>query len=138
MNDGEFFDDSENPRPSLVETMFNNWFKGKYPIDAGEHENQPIYDGTTLMRVNPELELIKPVELTASVRVEQRYYFGHAKIEKISGFLDHQTGGVITNAFELLVDHSEVESSWKIIDSIDDAPVRPLLVSTGLIAHRLP
>lgn len=138
MGDGEYFDETETLRPPLIETMFSNWFEGKYPTEAGIHNNQPIYDGTTLMRVNPESELIMPIDLTASVHVEQRYYFGHAKIEKISGFLDHQTGGVITNAFELLVDHDEVESSWQVINTVDDAPTRPLLVSTGLIAHRLP
>ncbi len=138
MDDGDFFDEAESRRPRLIETMFSNWFEGKYPTEAGVHEDQPIYEGTTLMRVNPESDLIMPVELTASVHVEQRYYFGHAKIDKISGFLDHHTGGVITNAFELLVDHEEVESSWNIIESIEDAPTRPLFVSTGLIAHRLP
>ena len=137
MNDGELFDEEEIARPPLIETMFSNWFDGKYPIESGVHKNQPIYEGTTLMRVNPETDLKMPIDLTASVRVEQRYYFGHAKIERISSFLDHQTGGVITNAFELLVDHDEVESSWQIVNSIDDAPVKPLFVSTGLIAHRL-
>lgn len=134
---GEFFDEAENLRPPVVDTMFSNWFDGKYPSEAGTHDNQPIYEGTTLMRVNPESDLKMPIDLTASVNVEQRYYFGHAKIEKISGFLDHQTGGVITNAFEFLVDHDEVESSWQIVKSINDVPVKPLLVCTGLIAHRL-
>ena len=138
MNDISFFDETENLHPPLFETMFSNWFAGNYPIEAGTHENQPIYEGKTLMRVNPELELKMPIDLTAIVNVEQRYYFGHAKIEKISGFLDHKTGGVITNAFEFLVNHKEVESSWKIINTIEDAPVRPLITATGLIAYRLP
>lgn len=137
MNDNELFDENEQRRPPLIETMFNNWFDNKYPIDPGIHEDQPIYEGTTLMRVNPETELKMPITLTANVHVEQRFYFGHAKIENISGFLDHQTGGVITNAFDFLVNHDEVESSWKIINSIEDAPTQPLFISTGLIAHRL-
>lgn len=132
-----FYDKDENPLPPLVETMFANWFNGSYPIDAGIYEKQPIYKGTTLARVNLDSELKMPIDLSANVHVEQRYYFGHAKIEKISGFLDHKTGGVITNAFELLVDHDKVESTWKVIDAINNAPVKPLFVSIGLIAHRL-
>jgi hypothetical protein len=134
----EFFDEMEILRPPINETIFSNWFNGKYPIEAGIHENQTIYEGTTLMKVNPEYEIKAPVHLTADVHVEQRYYFGYTQIKKISGFLNHQTGGVITNAFDLLVDFKEVESSWQMINTIDEAPMKPLFVATGLVAGSLP
>lgn len=137
MNEGEYYNEDKIPLPSLYETMFNNWFEGKYPIEAGVHERQKIYEGRTLMRVNPQMDLIQPVDLSADVYVVQRYYFGYVKIDKISGFLDHRSGGIITNAFEFLVDHQEVEMSWEIINSEKEAPVRPLIRSIGLIAHRL-
>ena len=124
---------------TIVETGFDNWFNGKYPTDPRSYEDQPIFfDKNTFTKVNPESDVKGPIDLTATVHVTQRYYFGHAQISKISGFFDHQTGGVITNAFEVLVDHEEVENSWDVIPTIEDAPVRPLFVSTGLVAHRLP
>ena len=138
MNAADFFDENEERRPhNLYDQMFTNWFEGKYPIEAGIHEGQSIYEGTTLMPVSPEMPMKMPVDLTANVHVEQRYYFGRCEISKVSGFLDHQTGGVIANAFDLLVDFEEVERNWQVIQTIDEAPTRPLLIAQGLIAHRL-
>jgi hypothetical protein len=138
LNSSMIYNDKDEPLGTIVETGFNNWFEGKYPTEPGVHEDQPIFGSEdTFTNVNPKSTEKGPITLSANVHVTQRFYFGHAEIPKISGFFDHHSGGVITNAFEVFVNHDEVEESWQIIDKIEDAPVRPLFISTGLVAYKL-
>jgi hypothetical protein len=52
----------------------------------------------------------------------------------MSGFEDHLSGKVITNAFTIgLLDPERVESEWQKIEKIEDAPVLPVLRMIGLV-----
>lgn len=130
------FDDQDNPLGTILESAFQNWFEGYYPMEAGIHENQRIF-GDLITRVdNGYGDKIK-VDLTASVSVTQRLYFGQVSISKVSGFKDEQTGAVVTNAFETLLDADDVEENWEVIESVDELPVQPLLIVQGLVSYSL-
>lgn len=132
------YDDQDNELGTIIEKGFENWFDGKYPIEEGVHKNLPVFfDKPTMAKVSPDLDLKGPIDLTVHVHVTQRYYFGHAQIPKITGFFDHHSGGVITNAFEVFVDHDEVEEEWQVVKSIYDCPIRPVFECRGLVAHQL-
>lgn len=131
------FDEHNDPLGTMIASAFANWFAGKYPIDPGIHQDLPIFQDSVTLVDNGHGDKIE-VQLSASARVTKRLYFGQVLISKVSGFRDEQSGAVITNAFETLLDADDVEENWEVVESIDDLPVQPLMIVQGLVAHQLP
>jgi hypothetical protein len=77
---------------------------------------------------------IVPVTLWVSLKVVQDLFFGQYPIQKISGFKDEISGGVIANAFTVgLLDPGQVEKCWRKLEKESDAPIKPVLTMQGLV-----
>jgi Restriction endonuclease len=132
------YDSTDNELGTIAKAAIDKWNSGSFPIEPGVHERQPIF-ATDVTRVDngydAPLKVRTPVDLYAGIWVEQQLYYGQIPVSQISGFYDHQTGLVITNAFALdVVSPEEVEETWLRIDSIANAPVPPVLTVRGLWA----
>lgn len=80
------------------------------PLEPGKHK-VVLYGGEVL--IDNGYGGLAPVTLTAHVVVERTSYLGRIPIEKISGFFDEKTGGVITNAFSFrLIAPEDVVRTW--------------------------
>ncbi|MBX5017525.1 MULTISPECIES: restriction endonuclease [Rhizobium] len=109
------------------------WSNGEFPTAIGEHEKVDIYSVKTFM--DNGYGTRSPIDLWVGLRVTADLYFGQYPIAKLSGFKDEVAGSVIANAFELgMLDPHHVEKQWKKLRSIDEAPVEPVIVMTGLIS----
>lgn len=128
-------DDLKTNLGKPFDAAFKKWNKGLFPTDTGEHRDLPIFDEKRVL-IDNGYGMLVPIDLTASLTVEQELYFGYLPISKLSGFKDELSGGVITNAFQVgLLDPAEIERDWQRIESESDLPTTPLLKMTGLIAY---
>jgi hypothetical protein len=132
------YDASDNALGTMMQVAVEKWNAGRFHSEPGFHEKQPIFDTTETHMDNgydSPLAMRMPVTLYASLRVARQLFFGQFPIERISGFKDHRTGQIITNAFTVgLLSPDEVERTWQKLDKESDAPVRPALFMTGLDA----
>ncbi len=110
------------------------WNDGVFPAEPGEHHKLNLFESRTV-RMDNGYQTLAPVDLYASLYVEQQLYYGPLPIPRISGFLDAFTGKVITNAFSIgLLDPNEIERDWLKINRQADAPIEPVIVLQGRIA----
>lgn len=117
-----------------LQAVVTKWNEGRYPVEPGEHKDLPIYDTPDVLTDNGYGQLTE-VRLTASLFVEQRLYFGHLPISKLSGFRDELSGAIITNAFTTgIFDPNDVMENWQQIASEDELPQRSMMRLQGLIA----
>jgi hypothetical protein len=109
------------------------WNEGRYPIDPGVHERQPILPSE--LKMDNGYGMQTPIELSVGLSVEQELYFGQFDIVKLSGFHDRIGDTVITNAFTVgILSPQEIEKSWRKIANIEEAPVKPVIRLQGLVA----
>lgn len=111
------------------------WENGEYPTDPGEHGEYPIFDEEEVL-IDNGYGVLAPVNLTVSLLVQQKLFYGELPIDQVSGFRDELSGDVITNAFTIgLIDPNTVEKEWTQIASRDDLPRPPPLTVIGLIGY---
>ncbi|HEX6705094.1 MAG TPA: restriction endonuclease [Albitalea sp.] len=78
-----------------------------------------------------------PVEMTVSLDVMGRRYFGHLPLAEIRGLRDEHTGAVHTNAFTTgILSAVEVENEWQRLVGNEEplAPVALLIMGLDCIA----
>lgn len=116
---------------SCLDVAKSRWNDGGLPLEIGEHERIPIFavppyvDNGHGMRV--------PVELTVSLIVTGRRYFGMMPISEIRGLRDEQTGAVVTNAFKAqLLSPVDLENQWKRLKDGEEPP-RPVAVEISAL-----
>lgn len=120
---------------TMREAVLGKWNGGYYPTEPGTHDDLTIFDAPQVL-VDNGYGSETTATLTVSILVQQQLYFGHLPIPRISGFKDELSGKVIANAFSIgMIDPNEVERSWKPIDSIDEAPMEPLMTLVGLLGY---
>lgn len=108
----------------------DEWNAGRYNVEPGEHKRVPVLP-TPVMMENGYGEQI-PVELTIGLLVTQTLFYGQFPVTKLSGFKDEIGGGIITNAFEVgLLSLDEVHT-WRKLDDLSQAPVKPVITMFGL------
>jgi hypothetical protein len=104
------------------------WNSGGFPTDVGIHGNLPIFDSMEVfadIAEGPHIEIV----CFANLLVQRTLFYHQFPIERMTGFKDEISGGVITNAFETgMLDLDEVERSWKRIGDISEAPISPVLI----------
>lgn len=116
-----------------LDVAIDKWNNGRYPTEAGRHEGLPIFDAEIIQIDNGYGELI-PVQLTAHLNVSVRCYFGQIQVDRMSGFLDEQTGLTHTNSFVVgAIEPSEIESEWSLLDGDQRPPINPVLHLRGLV-----
>jgi hypothetical protein len=130
------FDEEDRELGSMIDAAAAKWNDGKWPITPGTHSDMKIFDADeTRMDNGYDGGIRCSVDLSASIFVESRLYFGQFDVTSISGFADHIRGGVITNAFTVgMLDPNEVMEKWQKIERVEDAPQRPVLSVRGLVA----
>jgi hypothetical protein len=117
-----------------IRSVVTKWNDGIYPIEPGEHNDLPIFDTPEVLTDNGYGQRV-PVQLTASIVVTRKLYFGRLPIKKISGFKDELSGAVIANAFTTgIFDPDDVMRNWQVTESEETSPVRPTMILSGLIA----
>jgi hypothetical protein len=110
----------------------SRWNDGDFPHEPGEHKSLNIYK-TPEVLVDNGHNMRVPVTLTATLYVDQKLYFGHFPITDISGFKDELRGGIITNAFTVgMLDPHLIANKWKRIQTLEEAPVKPVIRLQGL------
>lgn len=106
------------------------WDAGRYPSDPGEHARIPILPRKLKMDNGYGMQI--PVDLTVGLLVSKHLYFGQFPITRLSGFHDRIGDGIITNAFEVGLLSVEEVHTWKRLDDISQAPVKPVIMMSGL------
>lgn len=129
----EVFDKDGASLGTPLAVASKRWSHGEFPSDIGDHDKINIYEVQTFMDNGYGMRV--PIELWVRLRVTGQLYFGQYPISKFSGFADQIKGGIIGNAFTIgMLDPEQVEKQWKKLDAIDEAPVEPVIVMTGLIS----
>lgn len=137
-NEEMVYDENDRQLGTIAKTAIARWNAGTFPIDPGVHDEQAIFDSKVTRVDNgydPPLKIRVPVNLYVGLWVEQQLYYGPVPLSQVSGFLDHQTGKLITNAFMAdIVSPGEVEKNWLKLKSETDAPLEPVFKIRGLVA----
>jgi len=119
------------PMPFALE----KWNRGGFSVEPGKHDYIPLFDQKMVLMDNGYVELI-PVDLTVSIWVEQQFFFGNLPLKQLSGFKDELSQTVITNAFTTgIFNPYDVWENWQRLESIDDAPQKPLMILRGLVGY---
>ena len=106
------------------------WNAGRYPSDPGEHARIPILPRELKMDNGCGTQI--PVDLTVGLVVSKYLYFGQFPITRLSGFHDRIGDAIIANAFEVGLLSLEEVHTWKRLDDISEAPVKPVIIMSGL------
>ncbi|WP_238909499.1 restriction endonuclease [Achromobacter ruhlandii] len=126
----DVFTSSAIQLPSPIEQAVENWAAGEYEPKAGERE-EPIYAVETY--ANNGCGMIVPADFAVRLWIRERVYYGQLPIDHVSGFMDDQTGKVITNAFTTgLLDIVKLQNQWKLLQPGEEPELPPFLRLTAL------
>lgn len=127
------YDEGQNELGTAFDCAIRKWNEGRFPVAAGIHRDMQVFD-VPVVKMDNGHGMITPVDLTVSLQVERRLYFGQLPVHWISGFKDELSGQVITNAFRVgILDCNLVEKEWQLVETEADCPVQPVIALTGLI-----
>ncbi|MGC2962941.1 restriction endonuclease [Paraburkholderia graminis] len=117
---------------TAAETAMKAWSAGRYPSEPG------VYDGLAIFPI-PEVLVdgqyggLVPVKMMLNLSVSSKMYFGQLNIDRLSGFLDEQTGLTIANSFVVGgINPDEIQSQWTRLERTEEAPIPPVLSLRGL------
>lgn len=120
-------DEAGSELGTCEEIALTRWNRGEYPTEIGAHDDLPIFP--VVPHVDNGYGLQMPVELTVSLVVERRRYYGHLPLNEIRGLRDEQTGAVHTNAFTTgILSAVEVENQWQLL-AMDEHPPGPVAIA---------
>lgn len=122
--------DSEEELGTMLSIASGEWDAGRYPTDPGEHSRFPLLPRKLKMENGHGMQI--PVDLSVGLLVSKYLYFGQFPVTRLSGFHDRIGDGIITNAFEIGLLSLEEVHKWKRIDAIGEAPVKPVIILSGL------
>jgi len=124
--------DAESGRDlgTMLSIASAEWNAGQYPTEPGEYAQTPILPQKLKMENGYGSQT--PVDLTVGLLVSKHLYFGQFPVTRLSGFHDRIGDGIITNAFEVGLLSLEEVHRWQRINDISAAPVKPVIVMTGL------
>lgn len=129
-------DEQGNPVGSPMETALNRWNNGELPTEEGEHKDVPLLVSQPYADNGYGTQV--PLDLTVSLRVKSRRYFGMLPLESIRGLRDEHTGTVVTNAFTTgELDHVEVQNHWKRLVDSEEPPQPPGIMVIGLDCYEI-
>jgi len=117
---------------SVINLLAKKWNEGFLPKEPGIYKGIKLADNSTYLKLETSFYRI---DVFVNIEVRRNLYFGQLPIEKIKGFRDEQTGGVITHGFETgTLKMIDVEEKWQKIESEKDLAVLPVL-TLGFINH---
>lgn len=116
-----------------LDRVTEKWNSGKFPMEIGLHKALNVFDRAETLMDNGYGRKI-PFTITVDTFVKAEIYYGQLPVPKMSGFRNELSGMTISNAFTVgILSPEEVEKDWLKIDSIEDAPVKPVIVLTGSV-----
>lgn len=129
----EAFDENGLSLGTALEMALQKWNNAEYPTTPGRHGELAIFPDGSVQIDNGYGEHV-PVNLTVFLDVRVERYFAQLEIERVSGFLDEQTGLTHTNSFSVgAIEPEEVEAKWTKLEDEQEPPIRPVLSLRGLI-----
>lgn len=125
-NENLVYDEHGNELGTCVDSALRRWNEGGFPCEVGTHGNLPIFQVPSHVDNGYGLQI--PVELTVSLIVTGRRYFGYLPLKEIRGLRDEHTGAVHTNAFTTgMLNAVEVENQWtKLAEGVE--PPKPVAI----------
>ena len=122
------FDRHGNELGTCEEIALDRWNKGEYPTEVGMHEGVPIFPVSSVC-VDNGYGMQLDVELTVSLAIKGRRYFGYLPLQEVRGLRDEQAGAVHTNAFTTgVLNAVDVENQWQRL-AADEQPPRPVTLT---------
>lgn len=119
-------DEHGNQLGTCVETALNRWNNGQFPVEIGTHDDLAIFSVAPYINNGYGTQI--SVELTASLIVEGRRYFGYLPLQEIRGLRDEHTGAVHTNAFTTgVLNPATVENQWQRLKDGEE-PTKPVAI----------
>lgn len=116
-----------------LDVAMERWNAGEFPTEPGTYENLAVFQGGDVQIDNGHGGLA-PVQMTVSLEVTAERYFGQLSIDRISGFLDEQTGLTITNSFAFgMMEPTEIQNQWKKLSVGEEPPINPVIGMRGLV-----
>ena len=109
----------------LMNLFVKAWDNGKFPAEIGEHINLNFLEEDAYTKVNDKL--YGPIEITTTIIIGKKLFFGHIPIQKGKGFINNLTGEFITRNMEVSIDVFEVEQKWRRLSSENELAVKPLM-----------
>lgn len=133
-SDCMIFDKTSKELGTPLEKARSKWNAGLLATEVGEHEDISLFDEENTFMDNG-YGMKVPVDIRISLSIERQLYFGQLPVPRFSGFKDELSGKIISNAFTVgLLDPEEIERDWRRIASEKEAPVRPVITLTGVVA----
>lgn len=125
-------DKQRQPIGSPLEVFRKQWNEDHYPSESGSYEDLPLISGEELFMDNGyDMGLIVPVELTISLTITEKRYFGHVPITQISGLKDEQTGLILARKFiTQFAAPDKILETWQEVQNGEQLPVEPLFTLT--------
>lgn len=122
----EIYDFDGKSLGSPLDILRGCWNDGGVFDSPGHFKEVPLLQDIALfIRHRRKLYAVK---LRAEAWVEQRSYFGRVPLDRISGFRNEISGGVITRSFQTAyLNFKELEKTFQLIDQPSKLAVRPVL-----------
>jgi len=109
-------------RDILVNLLTKAWNQGMLPNEVGEHNDLRFFNEDAYTKVGDTV--YGPVEITSSITVGQKLYFGAVPLSKGQGFQNVATGAFTSKCIEWGIDVVEVEKKWRKLTSIEELAVK--------------
>jgi hypothetical protein len=111
---------------NLRHLFLQDWNAGKVDINVGEHVHRSTEKN---LHIITEGGTRIPVVVTFNVTVKSRLFFGYIGIEKSQGIVNASTGSYTTKELTTVpLSWSDVETKWRKIASIGEAPQSPAMI----------
>jgi len=114
----------------ITNLIIKAWNDKKFPYEPGEYKDLKFIEEEAYFEVDDNL--YGPAEITASIIVSNKFFFGEVPLEQGKGFQNEVTGGFITHSIKTtIIDVVEVEKNWRRLKSEDEIAIKPALVLVG-------
>jgi hypothetical protein len=109
----------------MMESLIKaSWSRGELPTSPGVHQNLALGDSPLFIKQDEQLYA---VEARVTIHVSERLFVGYSPIERMRGFQNVQSGGVVTTGLTTGWISTEDIYSSRRIDSEQELAVTPIL-----------
>jgi len=110
----------------VTNLLFSAWNEKKLPLKEGTHKDITFIEDDVYTKVDGVL--YGPVEVSASVVVEKKQYYGAWPLDDATGFRNEITGAFATNSITTKqLNMFEVEKTWKHVENEQELAVSPVI-----------
>ena len=107
--------------------MIDRWNCRLVQVSPGIHERQPLSDVETWVE-STDGQLYR-LDAFANYTVEEELRIGQIPLNDMRGFVNHQSGEIVTRGLNTeILDLETLAEDWEIVASLDKLAVQPILV----------